>query len=308
MLYCPTQRRADDAVVVSKYRHALWFLLFGALSAFYFVSQHLGLRYHVVHLPLDDWLPFWPGFIVFYILWYFYVPGCMLWACFRARDVFYRQVAALFSGAFVCAAVFVLYPTCVDFRPSAAGPGLARALCRLIYANDAPVNVFPSLHCYEALVMHLATFRVPPLRARKRLRLASAVLVILICLSTLLVKQHSVADLVAGCTLAVVMYLLTAYLLTKGGDIMIIRPFNTGFFLLMAVMIGAIVLLWALLRGRSEQRREAVLIALCVVNIIGFLFTRGFCPGMRSSFRYLGWTNSTGSTSCRCSSAISTCS
>ena len=120
-----------------KYRHALWFLLFGVLSAFYFVSQHLGLRYHIVHLPLDDRLPFWPAFIVFYILWYFYVPGCMLWACFRAKDVFYQQVAALFSGAFVCAAVFVLYPTCVDFRPSAAGPGLARALCRLIYANDA---------------------------------------------------------------------------------------------------------------------------------------------------------------------------
>lgn len=149
-----------------KYRHALWFLLFGVLSAFYFVSQHLGLRYHIVHLPLDDRLPFWPAFIVFYILWYFYVPGCMLWACFRVKDVFYQQVAALFSGAFVCAAVFVLYPTCVDFRPSAAGPGLARALCRLIYANDAPVNVFPSLHCYEALVMHLATFRVPPLRAQ----------------------------------------------------------------------------------------------------------------------------------------------
>ena len=93
-----------------KYRHALWFLLFGALSAFYFVSQHLGLRYHVVHLPLDDWLPFWPGFIVFYVLWYFYVPGCMLWACFRARDVFYRQVAALFSGAFVCAATASAQP------------------------------------------------------------------------------------------------------------------------------------------------------------------------------------------------------
>ena len=198
-----------------KYRHALWFLLFGVLSAFYFVSQHLGLRYHIVHLPLDDWLPFWPGFIVFYILWYFYVPGCMLWACFRVKDVFYQQVAALFSGAFVCAAVFVLYPTCVDFRPSAAGPGLARALCRLIYANDAPVNVFPSLHCYEALVMHLATFRVPPLCARRRLRLASAALVTLICLSTLLVKQHSVADLIAGCMLAVVMYLLTDHFFDK---------------------------------------------------------------------------------------------
>ena len=60
---------------------------------------------------------------------------------------------------------------------------------------------------------------------------------------------------------------------------MIIRPFNTGFFLLMAVMIGAIVLLWALLRGRSEQRREAVLIALCVVNIIGFFVYKGFLSG-----------------------------
>ena len=60
---------------------------------------------------------------------------------------------------------------------------------------------------------------------------------------------------------------------------MIIRPFNAGFFLLMAVIIGAIVLLWALLRGRSEQRREAVLIALCVVNIIGFFVYKGFLSG-----------------------------
>ena len=47
--------------------------------------------------------------------------------------------------------------------------------------------------------------------------LASAVLVGLICLSTLLVKQHSVADLIAGCILAVVMHLLTAYVFSKRG-------------------------------------------------------------------------------------------
>jgi len=200
---------------LSKNRHVYWLLGLIALALAYFATQHIGLRYHVVHLPLDDRIPFCPAFVVFYILWYFYVPGCMLWACFRARDVFYRQVAALFSGAFVCAAVFVLYPTCVDFRPSAAGPGLARALCRLIYANDAPVNVFPSLHCYEALVMHLATFRVPPLRAHKALRLASFALVVLICLSTLLIKQHSAADLIAGCALAVAAHSLTTYLFSK---------------------------------------------------------------------------------------------
>lgn len=198
-----------------KYKHALFFLLFFVLSAFYFVSQHLGLRYHVVHFPLDDRLPFWPAFIVFYVLWYFYVPGCMLWACLCSKRVFFRQVAAVFSGAFLCAAIFVIYPTCIDFRPSADGNGFFLALCRLVYSKDAPVNVFPSLHCYEALAVHLATFRNPPLCKRKRLRMASCALVVLICLSTLLVKQHSVADLAAGCALAGLMYSLTTCIFNR---------------------------------------------------------------------------------------------
>lgn len=57
---------------------------------------------------------------------------------------------------------------------------------------------------------------------------------------------------------------------------MIIRPFDAGFFLLMAVMIGAIVLLRALLRNQPQQRREVVLLTLCVVNIIGFFVYKGF--------------------------------
>ena len=200
---------------VQKYKHALFFLLFAVLSVFYFVSQHLGLQYHVMHLSLDDRLPFRPAFILFYVLWYFYVPGCMLWACICSKRVFFRQVAAVFSGAFLCAAIFIIYPTCVDFRPNADGSGFFLALCRLIYSNDAPVNVFPSLHCYEALAVHLATFRNPPLRKQKWLRLASCVLVVLICLSTLLVKQHSVADLVAGCGLAAIMYFLTTCIFNR---------------------------------------------------------------------------------------------
>ena len=183
---------------LSKNRHVYWLLGLIALALAYFATQHVGLRYHVVHLPLDDRIPFCPAFVVFYILWYFYVPGCMLWACLRAKDVFCRQAAA-----------------CIDFRPAAEGAGVFRALCRLIYAHDAPVNVFPSLHCYEALVLHLVTFRAPPLRAHKALRLASFALVVLICLSTLLIKQHSAADLIAGCALAVAAHSLTTYLFSK---------------------------------------------------------------------------------------------
>lgn len=88
---------------------------------------------------------------------------------------------------------------------------------------------------------------------------------------------------------------------------MIIRPFDAGFFLLMAVMIGAIVLLWALLRNQPQQRREVVLLTLCVVNIIGFFVYKGFLSGDAQFLQVSGLTNSTGSTSCRCSFVISIC-
>ena len=66
------------------------------------------------------------------------------------------------------------------------------------------VCVFPSLHCYEALCAHLTAFASPGMRGKRRLRAASAVLVVLICLSTVFIKQHSVIDLAAGCAAAVI--------------------------------------------------------------------------------------------------------
>ena len=87
-----------------------------------------------------------------------------------------------------------------------------RDRCRLIYANDQPYNVLPSLHCYEATAIHLASFGGAAGRRYKGLRAASAVIAVLICLSTLFVKQHSVLDLVSGCLLAGLVYAAVVYL------------------------------------------------------------------------------------------------
>lgn len=192
--------------LLHKYPHILWFLLFLPLGGMYFLSQHLGLQYHVIHTALDDRIPFCPLFIIPYILWYLYIPLPMLYMCFREPSVFRRQIATLFSGALLATVFFLLFPTCVDFRPEAAGDGVLLWLCRIIYRNDAPVNVLPSLHCYEATAIHLATFRSGWGRRHPWQRGGSALLLGLICLSTLFVKQHSVLDAATGCLLAAVLY------------------------------------------------------------------------------------------------------
>ena len=76
---------------LSKNRHVYWLLGLIALALAYFLTQHLGLRYHVVHLPLDDRIPFCPVFVVFYILWYFYVlwmvANVLYWCGWIAKRV-----------------------------------------------------------------------------------------------------------------------------------------------------------------------------------------------------------------------------
>lgn len=191
-----------------KRRGLLCFAPFFLIGGFYFVTQFFPLTYHAVHLPLDDAIPFLPVFVIPYILWYPYVPVPMVYSFFKDQRLMRRQALALFPGMAASILFFLIYPTRIDFRPAAQGAGVFRALCRLIYRLDRPVNVLPSLHCYEALSIHLSTFRSRFGRKHPALRAASAVLALLICLSTVFIKQHSVLDLIAGCALAIASYAL----------------------------------------------------------------------------------------------------
>ena len=191
-----------------KYRHFLLFSLFGVLSLLYFVLQLQDAVPYVVGVPLDDAIPFLPGFILPYIFWYAYVPLLMLWVGLRDKSAFLRLCTVFFLGAFLCILLFYFFPTTITFRPHAEGDGVMLWLCRLIFANDKTLNVCPSLHCYEAIMVHLAAFHCKPLRRHRAVRVLSLLVAVLICLSTVFVKQHSVVDVVCGVALAVVLYIL----------------------------------------------------------------------------------------------------
>ncbi len=191
---------------LKRHKELRWLGMFIIVSAAYFSLEFLGLRHHPVHTAIDDAIPFIPAFIIPYVMWYFYIPGMMIIMCFKDKKVFRRQVATLFIGAFICIAIFAIYPTMIEFRPDASGDGFFLALCRLVFANDKPYNVLPSLHCYETTAIHLASFGGAAGYKNRKLRAASAITAVLICLSTLFVKQHSALDFISGCLLAVIIY------------------------------------------------------------------------------------------------------
>ena len=126
-----------------KRRGFFYFAPFLLIGGFYFVTQLFPLTYHIVHLPVDDAIPFVPAFVVPYLIWYLYVPLPLVYMFFTDQDLLRRQALALFPGMFASLLFFLLFPTQIDFRPAAQGAGVFRALCRLIYRFDRPVNVLP---------------------------------------------------------------------------------------------------------------------------------------------------------------------
>jgi membrane-associated phospholipid phosphatase len=156
-----------------------------------------------VEIWLDQYVPFWPVWIVPYLLtiaWWF-VAG--IWAFWAMEDPLY--VVFVTSWVFTCLvgfAFFVFYPTYM-VRPDVIGNGWAESIVRHVYANDRTYNAFPSMHLWSTVTVTLYISRWRP---KWRALLWAATIVV--ALSTVFSGQHWIMDVVGGTLLAVVGYYL----------------------------------------------------------------------------------------------------
>ena len=59
-------------------------------------------------------------------------------------------------------------------------------------------------------------------------------------------------------------------------DFWVIRPFNMVFLIAFGFFLAVLILASILLRRKSERTKQAVLVAACLVTLIGFFFYKGF--------------------------------
>ena len=159
-----------------------------------------------LHCGLDDLIPFCKYAIVPYVLWFLYVPGVLLFLLWRApRQEFWRLCLPLFAGMTMALLFYAIVPNGLALRPHyVSGNDIFAQAVRSLYRTDTPINVCPSIHVFNSVTLMLAYYRcrcfdAPRLRW---MRPAAAVLCVSITLSTMLLKQHSVIDVVFGMLLA----------------------------------------------------------------------------------------------------------
>ena len=153
------------------------------------------LTFHSLALPVDDRIPFFAPFIIFYILAYVQWIINYLLIAREGKAFCYHFIYGDVISKLFCLVFFLFFPTTL-VRPEVTGHSICDQLVRLVYQIDAPVNLFPSIHCLESwCCIHAA------LRMKKTPRWYLPITIVMsfcVFASTLLVKQHVFVDIFGG--------------------------------------------------------------------------------------------------------------
>lgn len=169
------------------------FLLAFTCAERWFPAAH----YYSMHCWLDDVIPFQAAFVIPYLLWFPFVGGMLAYVLFRDLRAFRRMMAFIILTYSVALLFFFLLPTCQQLRPTLTGSGLLTELVSAVYGMDTNTNVCPSIHVIGSLAVWFAARETPSLPTLLR-RWVIPVTAVLICLSTMFLKQHSVLDVLAA--------------------------------------------------------------------------------------------------------------
>lgn len=167
---------------------------------FALLERHIVDDYYVSYMPIDDRIPFVPGFALAYVLWYPYLLLPAVYLYFKDAKAFVRFGVYFMISFSVSLFVCSVFPNGQDLRPADPGSGFFGWLVAQIYQVDTNTNVLPSMHVVGCAGIFLAAFDSPYL---KRARWPLLILGLLIIASTVLIKQHSLLDGIWGGAVAI---------------------------------------------------------------------------------------------------------
>lgn len=205
-------KRARLIKFCQTYRHALPLIIYGIiyLSWFGHLEKTVTSHYKIIHVALDDYIPFCEVFVVPYLLWFAYVTVVVLYCFFKDKDDYFRTCTFLFTGMTIFLLVSTLWPNGHHLRPYIMPrDNIFTQLVATLYKADTPTNLWPSIHVYNSMGAHFAVIRSADLENKKGIKLASGILAASIILSTMFIKQHSVFDVMTAIALGTVMYTFT---------------------------------------------------------------------------------------------------
>ena len=191
-----------------EYRHLLLLLFWPIYWLRYPLIEALNPpeRCHVIGCALDGMIPFCEYFLIPYMLW----MACMLWVVYYTlshdTESFRKYSQFLILAFSISTVIYIFWPTCQNLRPEQfQRDNLFTKIVAMLYAADTSTNVCPSEHVIGSIAFWAAAIHTKGLQTPGKVALMSF-LAVVISLSTVFLKQHSILDVFAAIPLCMVVY------------------------------------------------------------------------------------------------------
>ena len=193
------QRVFGQGIFYTGWKNAIFSILLAI--GVYFTNQIYALLNHGpavinLHTALDSAIPVVPIFVIPYNSLQPYIYATLiLFLLFRTK-YFQSACLAMITVWFISYGFYYFLQSEV-IRPVLTGTDIFSKMVMNVYAGDNPFNDFPSLHTSLSTILAIHWVKI-----NKPLGIVLGIWTALIVISTLLVKQHYIADMIFGLALA----------------------------------------------------------------------------------------------------------
>ena len=160
-------------------------------------------KYFYPSISFDLKIPYIKLFVIPYLSWLIWIPFIWLYTLFNDKKIFKKISYMLMFGMTFYLSLSLIFPTALALRPKVLDDNdLWCKLTIFLYSLSSETYVFPSLHIFHSLVILYAIFQSKGnLLQNMWFRIFGIIWTLLICFSTVFVRQHSVIDVLGGITL-----------------------------------------------------------------------------------------------------------
>lgn len=187
----------------------LWWPLYGAaFSAIEVFRTYPEVYHYPVSSYLDELIPFCEYFVIPYFFWFAYLVGMYVYCIFFDTETFKNYTYFIMITYTTTILIYLVWPTMQNLRPDVSAlsrDNIFTDIMKNFYNFDTNTNVCPSIHVIGAVAVSCAAWN-SKLFSGWGWRIAFTVSTILIVLSTVFLKQHSVVDIPPALLLCAIAY------------------------------------------------------------------------------------------------------
>lgn len=190
-----------------EFRH-LFLLIYWPLYgvAFWSLEKIITSNYHTVESFIDAYIPLCEWFVIPYYFWFAFLVGIHVYTLFFDISAFKKLMYFIMLTYTITTVIYIVYPNGQDLRPTEfARDNIFVDVIKGLYSYDTNTNVCPSLHVVGSFAVYFTAINSKHFKT-KGWNIAFLVTTIIISISTVFLKQHSIIDVVAALVLSVAAY------------------------------------------------------------------------------------------------------